>query len=66
MACQKICKQNRDDNKGKYTRPHPCVFLTLGCNSSVKDVGIGLCMYMYRDKAFKIYLHLHHPYLISF
>ena len=23
-------------------------------------------MYTYRDKAFKIYLHLHHPYLISF
>ena len=42
MACQKVCKQNRDDTK---EWPHPCVFLTLGYNSSVKDVGIGLCMY---------------------
>ena len=35
MAHQKVCKQGRDD-KGKYTKPHLCIFLTLeGGNSYI-------------------------------
>ena len=31
MACQKVCKQGRDDNnsEGKFAKPHPCIVFTL-------------------------------------
>ena len=40
-------------SKGKYTKPHPCIFLTLKRNCSVKDAGM--------DKALYVYLHLYIP-----
>ena len=37
--------------KSKHTKPHPCIFLTLKRNYSVKDVGM--------DKALYIYIHFY-------
>ena len=39
------------DVKSKHTNPHPCIFLTLKRNYSVKDVGM--------DKALYIYIHFY-------
>ena len=53
MTCQKITQTRMGGYKseGKYTEPHPCIFLTLKHNCSVKDVGM--------DKALYIYLHFY-------
>ena len=37
MACQKVCKQGRDDIKMKV-KPHPCIFFILEYNCSERDV----------------------------
>ena len=68
MACQKMTQTREDGYKseGKYTKPHPCIFLTLKCNCSVKR-----CR---GDKALYSYLHFYilpclcyflscHPYI---
>ena len=54
MACQKRTQTRKEDikvNVNIRTNPHPCIFLTLKCNCSIKDVGM--------DKALYIYLQLY-------
>ena len=52
MACQKVCKQGRDDITVKVNlqKPHPCIFFHYSCS---------LVWKRYRDGALYIYLHFY-------
>ena len=58
MACQKVCKQGRDDDsEGKFTKPYPYIFLhTLQLQTNVKTMqGWGFV---------NLPSLLYHPYLV--
>ena len=41
------CTQNHGINCKKWKKFHPCIFLTLKCNCSVKDAGMVKALHLY-------------------
>ena len=40
MACQKVCKQGKDDiynSEGKFTKPYPYIFLHYSCVKTMQE-----------------------------
>ena len=60
MACQKVCKQCRDHIKVncKYTKPRPCMFLTLKCKRS-GDKTLFTYLHIYAHEAAHTYTQTH-------